>query len=76
MNEFFNFDALERAYTYYSSMKAEEKYISDFLTIGVDFSPTDDGTLVVMRREGDRTYVLNQFRNDEAKELYNKLIGK
>lgn len=49
--------------------------ISDCLYIGVDFAPNDDGMLVVMRREGIDTYVVNQFRNDEALELYNKLIG-
>ena len=59
MSEFFNFDA----------------FVNDCLTIGVDFSPHDEDTLVVMRRVEDDIYVLNQFRNEEARELYNKLIG-
>lgn len=50
--------------------------IEDYLMIGVDFSPHDEGALVVMRRVEDDIYILNQFRNEEARELYNKLIGK
>ena len=50
-------------------------FVSDCLMIGVDFSPNDEGALVVMRRVEDDTYILNQFRNEEARELYNKLIG-
>lgn len=77
MSDFFNVDALVDAARYYiAEQKVDKpKCISDCLTIGIDFSPNDEDILVVMRREGDRTYVLNQFRNDEAKELYNKLIG-
>ena len=52
------------------------KSVEDYLMIGVDFSPNDEGTLVVMRRVKDDIYVLNQFRNEEAVELYNKLIGR
>ena len=50
-------------------------FVSDCLMIGVDFSPNDEGALVVMRRVEDDMYILNQFRNEEARELYNKLIG-
>ena len=59
MNEFFNFDA----------------FVSDCLIIGVDFSPREDDIIVVTRRVEDKTYVLNMFKNEEARELYNKLIG-
>ena len=59
----------------YKSMPKEENGISDCLYIGVDFAPNDDETLVVMRRKGSDTYVINRFRNDEAVEIYNKLIG-
>ena len=51
------------------------KSVEDYLMIGVDFSPNNEGALVVMRRMEDDIYVLNQFRNEEARELYNKLIG-
>ena len=57
------------------AMPKEENGISDCLYIGVDFTLNDDETLVVMRKKGSDTYVINQFRNDEAVELYNKLIG-
>ena len=53
-----------------------ETFVSDCLVIGVDFSPNEDDVLVVMRRVENDTYVLNQFRNEEARELYNKLIGR
>jgi hypothetical protein len=66
---------LEAVAIEYKTMQKEEKGISDCLYIGVDFAPNDDETLVVMRRKGSDTYVINQFRNDEAVELYNKLIG-
>lgn len=61
-------------------LKAEERLrnsdcVSDTLLIGVDFSPNDEGALVVMRRVEDDIYVLNQLRNEEARELYDKLIG-
>lgn len=59
MSEFFNFDA----------------FVSDCLIIGVDFSSREDDIIVVTRRVEDKTYVLNMFKNEEAKELYNKLIG-
>lgn len=77
MSDIFNYDALVDAARYYCvEPKVDKtKYISDCLTIAVDFTPFDDNILVVMRREDDRTYVLNQFRNEEAAELYNKLIG-
>ena len=50
--------------------------LEDCLIIGVDFSPSDEDCLVVTRRQGDKTYVLNEFRNEEAVDLYNKLIGE
>ena len=53
-----------------------DAFVSDCLMIGVDFSPNEEDSLVVMRRVENDTYVLNQFRNEEARELYNKLIGK
>lgn len=77
MDDIFNCDALVDAAKYYCAEPKidKTKYISDCLTIAVDFTPFDDNILAVMRREGDKTYVLNQFRNDEALDIYNKLIG-
>lgn len=75
MSEFFNFEELTKAANYYKSQPKEEKGISDCLYIGVDFAQNDDETLVVTRRKGTDVYVVNQFRNDEAVEMYNKLIG-
>lgn len=78
MSKFFNDTMqglLEAAAMSYKTQPKEEKGINDFLYIGVDFVPNNDEILLVMRREGDNTYIVNQFRNDEAVELYNKLIG-
>lgn len=49
--------------------------ISDMLMIGVDFSPNDEDTVVIFRKQKDGLYVINEFRNSEAVELYKKLIG-
>ena len=51
------------------------KSVEDCLIIGVDFSPYDKGCLVVARRNGDKTYIINKLTDDEAVEIYNKLIG-
>ena len=52
------------------------KSVEDCLIIGVDFSLYDKDYLVVFRRDGDKTYIINKFTDDEATEIYNKLIGK
>ena len=65
---------LEKCKRVAEKYKKKDKNISECLYIGVDFSSTDEDCLVVMRKDGDETYVVNQFRNDEALELYNKLI--
>ena len=62
-------------FNFYDYEYNKEECVSDSLMIGVDFSPNDEGVLVVMRRVEDDMYILNQFRNEEARELYNKLIG-
>ena len=50
--------------------------IEDCLTIGVDFNAFDNsGCLVVTRRKGEDVCVINMIRDDEALEIYNKLIG-
>lgn len=67
---------LEKCKRVAEKYKKKDKNISECLYIGVDFSSADEDCLVVMRKDGDETYVVNQFRNDEALELYNKLIGK
>ena len=52
------------------------KSVEDMLYIGVDFSPNDRDVLVVMRKTGDEVYVVNTLKDEEAVEIYNKLIGK
>lgn len=49
---------------------------SNCLTIGIDISPKDVPYIAVMRRVGNDTFVINRFVEDEAIELYNKLVGK
>lgn len=55
--------------------KENSKSIEDMLFIGVSFSPNDIDIMSVMRRDGDKTYVVNMLKNEEAREIYNKLIG-
>lgn len=51
------------------------KSVEDCLIIGVDFSPNDTDMMMVMRRKGDETHIINLLKDEEAKEVYNKLIG-
>ena len=67
---------LEAAAIEYMSIKEpKDKSISDALQIGVDFSPNDADMMMVMRRKGTDTYIVNVLEDDEAVEVYNKLIG-
>lgn len=52
------------------------KSVEDCLIVSVDFSPYDKDYLVVARRDGDKTYIINTLTDDKAVEIYNKLIGK
>lgn len=58
------------------SMPKEEKGINDCLYIGVDFAPNDTDMIMVMRRKGEETHIINLLKDEEAREVYNKLIGK
>ena len=49
--------------------------IEDCLMIGIDFSQNDTDILMVMRREGKETHIINLLKDDDAREVYNKLIG-
>lgn len=51
------------------------KSVEDCLIIGVDFSQNDTDMMMVMRRNGDETYIINLLKDEEAREIYNKLIG-
>lgn len=51
------------------------KSVEDCLIIGVDFSPNESDVMMVMRREGYETYIINLLKDEEAREVYNKLIG-
>lgn len=51
------------------------KSVEDCLVIGVDFSQNDADMMMVMRRKGNETYIINMLKNEEAREIYNKLIG-
>ena len=52
------------------------KTVEDRLIIGVDFSDNDEDVLRVIKIKGNDVYIVNQFKNEEAVEIYNKLIGK
>lgn len=50
---------------------------ADCLILSFDFSPPnfwDKATLVVARKTGDTLEVINELRNGDALEIYDKLI--
>lgn len=52
--------------------------INESLLIGVDFTNGEEvGVLIVGRKRPNQSVdIINAFQGKEAKELYNKLIGK
>lgn len=50
--------------------------VSDTLLIGFDHSHGDTAVLIVGRRSGGTTLIINQFEGNEAEELYQKLVIK
>lgn len=66
---------LEAISMQYKSIPQEEKYTNDCLLVGVDFSPNDTDMMMVMRRKGDEIYIVNLLKDEEALDIYNKLIG-
>ena len=50
-------------------------YINDTLFVGVDFSQNDEDVMVVSRNINNQIYVVNIFKNKEAREMYDKLTG-
>ena len=52
------------------------KSVEDCLIVSVDFSSNDKNYMVVARRNGDETYIVNELTDNEAVEIYTKLIGK
>lgn len=48
--------------------------MDDCLFIGFDKHKGDRTWLTVMRREGETTNVVNMFKDEEAEELYKKLV--
>lgn len=52
-------------------------YREDCLIIGFDWNfDKDVATLMVARKEGEVVKVLNSFHNDEAVDLYCKLVRR
>ena len=47
----------------------------DALVIGVNFSKTDVGVLIVGRQQNNRVEIINAFKGDEARQLYEKLTN-
>lgn len=51
--------------------------MEDCLVITVDISNNDRPTILVTRSDDDLSFkIVNQLWDDEAIEIYNKLIGK
>ena len=46
---------------------------SDSLIIGYDSCGTDRTAMIVARSKGDAVFIINEFLDDEAKEMYKKL---
>ena len=64
------------AMEYKSIKETKNNTIQETLYIGVDISQIDENWLVVTRRNKNGEFeVVNKFINDEALEVYNKLIG-
>ena len=53
--------------------KSNIKNVEDCLMISVDISG-DDSVLLVGRRKNGELYIVNEFRNKEAIEMYNYLL--
>jgi hypothetical protein len=59
------------------SNNALKTFKEDCLIIGFDWNFNKDvATLMVTRKEGEVLKVLNSFHNDEAVELYHKLVRR
>lgn len=74
-------DVYEKQCEELGRLKAKERLrrntsVEDRSIIGVDFSPNDKDMISVMRRKGNDTYVINVLTDEEAREVYNKLIGE
>ena len=57
-------------------MNDKYKNLEDGLLIGVDFNENDKNTLAVFRKEDEDLIVVNMITDDEALEIYKKLIGE
>ena len=56
--------------------KKKYKNIEDCLFIGVDFdSGTNYGVITVGRHQDGKLYIINVLENDNALDIYNKLVG-
>ena len=51
------------------------KSVDDMLYVDVDFSQNDTDMMMISRRKGDEIRIINLLKNEEAREVYNKLIG-
>ena len=47
--------------------------ISDSLIMGYDSCGTDRTAMIVARSKGDNIFIINEFLDDEAEEMYKKL---
>ena len=49
--------------------------ISDSLIIGYDSCDTDITAMIVARNKGNAIFIINEFLDDEAEEMYKKLTS-
>lgn len=57
-------------------MKKNDLNISDGFMVSVSFSNEKSGVLVVGKKNGNNTVIVNAFQGEEAWELYKKLTEK
>lgn len=76
MKDIFSLEKI-KFYDYKEPKEEKSKHIEDCLVIGVDFDArTNYGVLTVGRHQDGKLYIINILENNQARELYNKLIGK
>ena len=62
--------------TEYPEKRRKNKCLEDCLVIGVDLSNDGNALTVARRIKDNKLEVLKVFRNDEAYDLYEKLVGE
>ena len=61
--------------SFYPKIREKARFNEDCLIVSFDFNPPNDvATLMVAIKDGDNIKVINELRNEDALEIYDKLI--